>query len=273
MIFERYKTNFDEFFNKPSQALIDYTTDNKSAATSLRAMLRSSHSTRQGRHQGMTITRNPLGGMSISYPNGKPSLPTNVWNIPDFPYSTTSDDHLFRIEFNKLFNKLHPYSIPQKLRSEAYVIQHKETKTVYNMLVNVFLDTGKPTEKIKRLIEDELIPGMIDDKDSHYDILGFTDCAYTPRSWLKKENYGNCIRLGDQFLKFFDEEDSQYYVPEIIIGCESLKTLCDDDVHNIHLEHNLSHTDFWRRRNKMDNMAYKLSYRQRQLLEYACREK
>lgn len=269
MIFERYQTNFDEFFNKPSQALIDYTTDNNSASTSLRAMLRKSQSTRQRRHQGMKVTRNPLGGISISYPNGKPSLPTNVWNIPDFPYSATSEDHFkFKIEFKKL----HPYSIPQKLRSAAYVMQHKETKTIYYMLVNVFLDTGKPTEKIKRLIEDEFISRMIDDKDSHYDILGFTNCAYTPRSWLKKENYGNCIRLGDQFLKFFDEEDSQYYVPEIVIGCESLKTLCDDDIHSIHSEHNRSHTKFWRHRNKMDHMAHRLSYRERQLLEYACRE-
>lgn len=161
----------------------------------------------------------------------------NVKYITEFPYTvkTTLVDRIPEWKYN---NDLYPRFENRKWDdiNMAYMIQDKNDGTVYNWFDENIIDDYKTTTRDKRWLEDELIPKLKANEDNlSYRILGW--------GWgCKPKGCNQFQRAGDQFLKFFEEHDDEYYVgdPVYTYGMDIKK------FREFNEDASLKHINYWK---------------------------
>ena len=135
--------------------------------------------------------------------------------ITEFPYTVKINRFTDNIPKWKLYNNdLYPRFENRKWddRNMAFVIQDKDDGTVYNWFDENFIDGYRTTDRDKRWLEDEVMPGLKANEDNlPFRVLGW-GWGFKPKGCKKFQ------RAGDQFLKFFEEYNDEYYVGDPIFA-------------------------------------------------------
>jgi len=133
--------------------------------------------------------------------------------INEFPYSkkTKMEDRLPEWHYNK--EKFPRYSEDFGNLESAYVVQDKKTGTVYNWFAKNYMTDGKTREREYKILDKKVMP-LIKSNEENLDfyVIGW-DWQFYRKCWTGVENF---VQLGDQFIKFFDEDGIEYYYDECI---------------------------------------------------------
>jgi hypothetical protein len=159
--------------------------------------------------------------------------------ITEFPYTVKTNKFIDGIPKWKLYNNEdYPRFENRKWddKNMAFVIQDKSDGTVYNWFNVNFIDGHRTTDRDKRWFEDDVMPILKSNEDKlPYRILGW--------GWGFKPRYCKQFqRAGDQFLKFFEEYNDEYYVgdPVFAYGTDVKKFREFND------DAGTKHIDYWK---------------------------
>ena len=133
----------------------------------------------------------------------------------EFPYSRKKEpkDHLPEWQYNReKFPQFQPDFLYQQ---SAYIIQDKKTGTVYNWFSKNYMDGDKKyaTEKEHKILDTKVMPLIkSNEKNLDFRVIGW-DWQFCRDCWTGVDNF---VQLGDQFIKFFDEDGIEYYYDECV---------------------------------------------------------
>ena len=129
--------------------------------------------------------------------------------INEFPYSKKKEMEDYLPEWRTDQEKYPTFNIPWLRLEEAYVIQDKKTNIIYNWFThNYYADDYVPTEKDVNFLREVVMRKFKSAEDKlDFRILG-REYAFCRKHWRGSEHF---IKLGDQFVQFFDCDDIYYY--------------------------------------------------------------
>ena len=129
--------------------------------------------------------------------------------INEFPYSKKKDYDDYLPEWKKDREKYPKFEIPWLRMEEVFVIQDKKTNIIYNWFShNYYADDYVPTLKDLNFLRETVMRKFKSAEDKlDFRILG-RELAFCRKSWYGSEHF---IKLGDQFVQFFDCDDIYFY--------------------------------------------------------------
>lgn len=185
---------------------------NSSAVSSLRNMLR-----RHSRLPKVLYTTTFPYSRKRTYTDSQPEW---RWNREKYP------------RFNLDYDKQEP----------VYVVQNKETGTVYYWFTANFMSDRPSTDYDLKILSKEIMPRLkSNEEDSDIEILGW-DWGFHREHWVGQEHFE---KPGDQYVKFFDEPNIKYYFSDPVYEYE----WSEDDLEDLKDNYSETHRLLWEPQN------------------------
>jgi hypothetical protein len=170
-----------------------------------------------------------------------------IMYIPQFPYSKKTD-YKDVVPAWRQRRDLYPnYDKSFDNFWSCLVIQDRKTNNVYNLYTCNLLDNDRhPGERDYEHFTNVTVPTLKKHEDKlEFKILGW-DEGYLKPSWVADHKYFKMF--GDQFLKFFEEENSEYYVDEGVYPIDFEEGFVEELEEDYYKKNSL----YWRDRNLTD---------------------
>ena len=154
-----------------------------------------------------------------------------IINIPEYPYSKKRTSADVRPPWVRDYPDFSMYD-------DAYIVQNKETKTVWKIFVRGIIDDGNACKRSRTHLHFVNFPAWKDiEKDGKYIIFGMDAVP------MKQEYIDDHVLMlpTDQFIKFFDEEGIENYWPRNVYTTDT----SSEDERAFELEREKKLHEYW----------------------------